>query len=35
MDEKLTTWMKITTIYGWNVPIMGEKGSPWMESSTI
>jgi hypothetical protein len=32
MDEQLTTWMKITTLYGWNVPIMDEKGSTWMKS---
>jgi hypothetical protein len=25
MDEQLTNWMKITTLYGWNVPIMDEK----------
>jgi hypothetical protein len=32
MDEKLTTRMKITTIYGWNVPTMDEKGSLWMKN---
>jgi hypothetical protein len=32
MDDQLTTLMKLTTLYGWNVPIMDDKGSPWMNN---
>jgi hypothetical protein len=27
LDEQLTIWMKITTLCGWNVPIMDEKSN--------